>query len=72
MIADFLLSEEQMGFRKGRSRVDTIFTLKRITEERREFNCETHLVFEDLTKASDNVKGHYYDNSDHLLPPPET
>lgn len=55
IIADHLISEEQMGFRKGRSTTDAIFTLKRIIEERREFNCETHLAFIDLLKAFDNV-----------------
>ena len=55
MTADFLLSEEQMGFRRERSCVDAIFTLKRIIKERREFNCETHLAFVDLTM----LKVHY-------------
>ncbi len=55
IIADHLISEEQMGFRKGRSTADAIFTLKRIIEERREHNCETHLTFVDIVKAFDNV-----------------
>lgn len=54
-IADHLISEEQVGFRKGRSCMDAVFTLKRIIEERREFNCETHLAFIDLEKAFDNI-----------------
>ncbi len=48
IIADHLISEEQMRFRKGRSTADAIFTLKRIIEERREHNCETHLIFVDI------------------------
>ena len=55
IIADHLISEEQMGFRKGRSCADAIFTLKRVIEERREYNCETHMAFVDLVKAFDNV-----------------
>jgi hypothetical protein len=54
-IADTLLSEEQMGFRKGRSCTDAIFTLKQVIEKRIEHNCETHIVFVDLEKASDDV-----------------
>ena len=56
MIADFLVPEEQMGFMKGRSCLDAIFTLKRISEESREFNCEAHLAFVDLTKPLTMLK----------------
>ncbi len=55
-IAEALLSEEQTGFRKGRSCTDAIFILKRLIEERREHNKETHLAFIDLEKAFDNVR----------------
>jgi hypothetical protein len=54
-IADNLLSEERMGFRKGRSCIDAIFTLKQVIEKRIEYNNETHVVFVDLEKAFDNV-----------------
>ena len=55
-VADTLISEEQNGFRKGRSCVDIIFTFKLIIEKRRKFNLETHLTFTDVSKAFDNVK----------------
>ena len=41
---------------KGKSRVDAIFTVKRISDGRQKFNYETHLPFVDLTKAFENVK----------------
>ena len=37
-IAEGLLLEEQCDFRKGRSCIDAIFTLKQIMEKKREFN----------------------------------
>ena len=55
-ITEVLLLEEQNGFRKGRSCIDAIFTLKLIIEKRREFNRETHLAFVDIAKAFDNVR----------------
>lgn len=54
-IADCTLPQEQQGFRKGRSTIDDIFTLKQIIEKRVEFNRETHLAFVDIEKAFDNV-----------------
>ena len=50
-----LISEEQTGFRKGRSCIDNVFNLKQIMEKRKEFNLETHIVFLDYKKAFDKV-----------------
>ena len=54
-ITDTLIAESQMGFRKGRSCIDAVFTIKMLIEKRREFNCPTHLAFIDWEKAFDNV-----------------
>ena len=54
-IAENLIGEEQMGFRRGRSCMDAVFTLKQIIEKNREYNCETHMAFIDWQKAFDNV-----------------
>jgi hypothetical protein len=37
-ISDVLLTEEQNGFRTGRSCMDDIFTIKEVIEKRREYN----------------------------------
>jgi hypothetical protein len=47
--------EPQNGFRSGRSCIDPIFSLKLLLEKRREFNLETHFLFLDYEKASDQV-----------------
>jgi len=47
--------EEQCGFRKGRSCIDTIFTVQQIMEKRREHNLPLFLLFIDYEKAYDNV-----------------
>jgi hypothetical protein len=44
-----------MGFRKGRSSIDAIFTLKQVMENRIEYNNERHVVFVELEKAFDKV-----------------
>jgi sorting nexin-29 len=54
-IAERKLSEEQCGFRKGRSCTDGIFTTKLIIEKRREYNLPTYLLFIDYEKAFDRV-----------------
>jgi sorting nexin-29 len=54
-ISECILLEEQVGFRRGRSTTDAIFTHKQIIEKRREFNKETHIAFIDFEKAFDNV-----------------
>ena len=54
-IMEHLIGEEQMGFRKGRSTIDGVFTLQQIMEKHREYNRETHIAFIDFEKAFDNV-----------------
>lgn len=51
-VSDAILLEEQASFRKGRSCIDDVFTLKQLI---REFNLKTHLAFVDYEKASDKV-----------------
>ena len=48
-------TEEQSGFRAGRSCMDNIFCLKQLIEKRLSVNQEVHLLFIDLSKAYDNV-----------------
>ena len=56
--SEVFITETQHGFRKGRSCTDPIFCLKLLSEKRREFNLETHLLFIDYEKAFDNIKRH--------------
>jgi len=55
--SEVLMTGTQNEFRKGRSCTDPTFCLKLLTEKRREFNLETHLVFIDYEKAFDNIQG---------------
>jgi hypothetical protein len=54
-ISEAILLEEQNGFKRGKSCIDNVFTLKQIIEKRREFNLETHMEFLDLEKTFDRV-----------------
>lgn len=54
MIADTILMEQQQGFRRGKSKIDNIFTLKQIAK-RCEFNLETHWTVIDFDIAFDTV-----------------
>jgi hypothetical protein len=47
--------EVQCGFRKGRSGVAAVFTLKQLTDKRREFYIPLFVLFLDLEKAYDRV-----------------
>lgn len=49
------ISEEQSGFRSGRSCVDNIFCLKQLAEKTIARSRELHLIFIDLKKAYDTV-----------------
>ena len=55
-IADTGLYEEQQGFRKNRSAIDAIFTIRQITEKAIEFNKPAFMCFVDLIQAFDRVK----------------
>ena len=48
-------SEDQNGFRAGRSCIDGIFTVKQLVEKRLERGRSVHLTFVDLEKAYDTV-----------------
>jgi exonuclease III len=52
---DPLLRPEQNGFRKGRSTIHHILTLRRITEEAVAHKLELHMIFVDFRKAFDSV-----------------
>ena len=49
------MPEGQSGFRKGRSCIDNIFTVRQIIEKRREQSLKTHLLFVDYCKAFNKV-----------------
>jgi len=44
-------TEEQAGFRAGRSTVDHIFCLRQLIEKKMALNQPLHLLFVDLEKA---------------------
>ena len=50
-----LLSEGQMGFRKGRECTDVIFALRQLSKKTIEYNKELNLVFVDQEMAFDRV-----------------
>ena len=52
---DTILRQEQAGFRKGRSCVDQIFTLRQIMEQSEEWNTTVYAAFVDYEKAFDSV-----------------
>ena len=50
-----VLSEEQAGFRAGRSTVDHLFTLSELIRARKARRKETHCAFLDIRKAYDTM-----------------
>jgi hypothetical protein len=48
-------TEEQAGFRAGRSTIDHIFCLRQLIEKKMAVNQPLHLLFVDLEKAYDSV-----------------
>jgi hypothetical protein len=54
-MAENILTEEQCGFRKGRSCMDTVITTKQIIKKRREYNLPLFLLFLDYEKAYDRI-----------------
>jgi len=55
VIAEVLLLEEQNGFRKGRSCMDSICSASQLTEKHRKFHIPTYIEFIDFKKAFDSV-----------------
>ena len=53
--AEEIISEEQAGFRKGRSTVEQLCNLRIICEKYREHDLPLHLMFIDFKKAFDRV-----------------
>jgi len=54
--SEVFMTETQNGFQKGQSRTDPAFCLKLLTEKRRKFNSETHLLYIDYERAFDNIQ----------------
>ena len=52
---DSFLRPEQSGFRKGKSCIDLIFTLRQIIEQSNEWNATAYILFIDFAKAFDSV-----------------
>ena len=52
---DERLRQEQAGFRKGRSCIDHIFTLRQILEQTHEWNSQLYIAFIDFEKAFDSL-----------------
>lgn len=49
------LSEEQSGFRRGRSCLDNIHCVRQLIEKNRDKQIDTHMTFIDLEKAYDSI-----------------
>ena len=54
-VAEVLLLDEQNGFRKGRSCMDSISSASQIIEKHREFNISKYMAFIDFKKTFDSV-----------------
>jgi len=50
-----LETEEQAGFRAGRSTIDHVFCLKQLIEKKMSVDQPLHLLFVDLEKAYDSI-----------------
>ncbi|KAL0271345.1 UNVERIFIED_CONTAM: hypothetical protein PYX00_008462 [Menopon gallinae] len=53
--AEEIISENQCGFRKGKSKINHIFTVKQILEKNWEYNKTSHLILVDFKQAYDSV-----------------
>ena len=52
---DTILRQEQAGFRRGKSCIDHIFTLRQILEQSTEWNSTIYIAFIDFEKAFDSL-----------------
>ena len=56
IFAENIIGNCQCGFRKNRSTVNQIFTLRQILEKTEESGTETHNLFIDFKSAYDTIK----------------
>ena len=54
--ANEIIGEYQFGFRRNRSTVDHIFSIRRILEKKWEYNKDVCQLFIDFEKAYDSIK----------------
>lgn len=54
--AEEIIGDYQCGFRRGRSTIDQIFTIKQIMEKCWEFNRNLHQLFIDFKQAYDTIR----------------
>ena len=54
-LAERVYPESQCGFRRARSTIDTLFSLRQLQEKCREQQVPHYIAFIDLTKAVDHV-----------------
>jgi sorting nexin-29 len=57
-ITENLLGDYQCGFRKDRSTIDQIFTIRQMTEKHYKHNQDLHMLFVDFKQASDSTDRH--------------
>jgi sorting nexin-29 len=55
-LAENIIGDYQCGFRKNRSTVNQIFTVRQILEKTKEFCIETHHLFADFKSAYDTTE----------------
>ena len=68
---DPLLRKNQNGFRRGRSTISQILSIRRILEECRKYNKEITLCFVDFQKAFDTISREKIFEIIHLYGIPE-
>jgi hypothetical protein len=54
--AEEIIGNHQCGFRRNRSMIDQIFSIRQILEKKWEFNGTVHQLFIDFKKAPDSVR----------------
>jgi hypothetical protein len=55
-LVENIIGNYQCGFRKNRSKINQIFTLRKILEKTKEFSIETHHLFIDFRSSYDTIK----------------
>ena len=53
---DDIIGIHQCGFRRNRSTIDKIFSIRKILEKKWEYNGTVHQLYVDFKKAYDSVK----------------